>query len=134
MKMKRLLGMILSLALMLGLVPGMSLTAYADDPYASLKNSTTVVKFDNKDWYLIDYDASTVTLLSKECIGFSKYASGYNYVEYDSSAVKTEVDDWYRSNISARAKAVVIGNRMFLLTTEQANNLDVEVRKCPQAK
>ena len=65
---KRFLGiMMLSLALILGLVPGMSLTAYADDdpPYAQYKNTTTVITFDGKSWYLIDYDASTVTLLAK---------------------------------------------------------------------
>mgnify|MGYP007070219336 CR=1 FL=1 len=37
-KMKRLFGILLSLALVLSLMLGMSMTAYADDPYASLKN------------------------------------------------------------------------------------------------
>ena len=33
----------------------------------------TVIKFDEKDWYLINYDTSTVTLLAKECVGASQY-------------------------------------------------------------
>ena len=43
MKMKRFLGILLSLALVLGLMPGMSLTAYADGDSKSitLNNSTT---------------------------------------------------------------------------------------------
>ena len=68
---RKLLSVLLALVLVLGLMPGMGMTAYADDPYASLKNTTTVIHFDSKEWYLIDYDASTVTLLSKECIGAS---------------------------------------------------------------
>ena len=45
-KMKWLFGLLLGLALMLG----MSLTAHADDipPYASLKNTTTEISFDGK--------------------------------------------------------------------------------------
>ena len=72
---KRFLSLLLSLVMVLGLMPGMSLTAYADDdpPYAQYKNTTTVIKFDEKDWYLINYDTSTVTLLAKECVGASQY-------------------------------------------------------------
>ena len=63
-KMKQLMGILLSLVLLLGLMPGMSLTAlaYDNNPYASLKNTTTEISFDGKPWYLIDYDSTTVTL------------------------------------------------------------------------
>ena len=72
-KMKRMMGILLSLAL--GLMAGMGLTVNADDapPFASLKNTTTVIKFDSKDWYLIDYDSSTATLLAKECVDKSQF-------------------------------------------------------------
>ena len=35
--MKGIISILLSLALVLGLMPGMSMTAYADDPYANIK-------------------------------------------------------------------------------------------------
>ena len=104
--------------------------------YASLVNTTTVVHFDSKDWYLIDYDSSTVTLLTKECVGASAYNSSASelYVEYASSTVKTAVDNWYSSNISAGAKTAVNGE-MFLLTTDQATTVitNAGVRKCSKA-
>lgn len=73
-RMKRFSGILLSLVMVLGLMPGMSLAAYADDdpPYAQYKNTTTEITFDSKSWYLIDYDANTVTLLAKECVAASQ--------------------------------------------------------------
>ena len=41
--------------------------------YAQYKNTTTVIIFDDKDWYLIDYDDDTVTLCAKECVGASMF-------------------------------------------------------------
>ena len=68
----KLLSFLLTLVMVAGLMPGMRLTAlaYEGDPYASLLNTTTVVTFDDKEWYLIENnstaaDAGTVTLLSK---------------------------------------------------------------------
>ena len=52
---RKLLGVLLALVLVLGLVPGMSLTAYAaTGTYTTLKNNTTVVKFNGYDWYIIE--------------------------------------------------------------------------------
>ena len=139
---KRLLGILLSLAMMLTMMPvlGLSLTAYADDdpPYAQYKNTTTVITFDGKSWYLIDYDANSVTLLAKECVGdsASAYNSSASFVEYSQSTVKTAVDNWYNSSITADAKTAVSGNAMFLLTTSQANVIYSEnpnVLECPVA-
>lgn len=101
-KMKQWLGALLSIALILGLMLGMSLTAYADDdPYASLKNTMTVVKFDDKKWYLTDYDSSTVTLLSWGCVAVSEFGSSN---VYSGSKVETVVNNWYTDNISAAEK------------------------------
>jgi hypothetical protein len=138
---KRLLGILLSFAMMLtmvvGLMPGMSLTALAweGDPYASLVN--TAVKFDGKDWYLIEdnstaINAGTVTLLSKECVGASQYDSN-NSSTYSGSTVETFVNTWYTENISADAKTAVSDNKMFLLKTDQANATTEYVRKCSKA-
>ncbi len=135
-KRKQLIGILLCFLMVLELIPGLSIKAYADDPYASLKNSTIVITFDNKDWYLIDYDSSTVTLLSKECIGTSKYDENGASYEYEGSTIKSYVDNWYRSNISADAKAAVIEGKMFLLTTEQAEaieNVNSLVLRCDNA-
>ena len=109
--------------------------AVSDNPYASLLNTTTVVKFDNKDWYLIEnnstaLNAGTVTLLSKECVAASKYNSSGSYVEYASSTVKTAVDSWYNDNITSDAKTAVVDNKMFLLTKDQANVMTNDARKC----
>ena len=140
-KLKQLMGILLSLALVLGLMPGMSLTAYADDdpPYAQYKNTITEITFDSKSWYLIDYDAGTVTLLAKECVTSSNYNENGSFVEYSNSpTVKTVVDNWYNdnNNITADAKTAVSGDGMFLLTTTQAQtiyNANPKVLKCSQA-
>ena len=103
------------------------------DPYASLKNTTTVIKFDDKDWYLIDYDDSTVTLLSKKCVDASKFDSNGSSNTYSGSTVESFVNSWYSGNITSDAKAAVDGNGMFLLTKGQANELSSDVRKCDKA-
>jgi len=110
-----------------GLIPDVSLTAYAEDPYASIKNTTTVVHFDGKDWYLIDYDNTTVTLLTKDSVGTSTFGSN---IKYDESTVKTFVNNWYNENITAAKKEAVSGNEMFLLNAQQVNNIAENVRKC----
>ena len=126
----KILSLLLSFVLLLSLLPGMSLTAWADDPYSSLKNTTTVVKFDGKDWYLIDYDSSTVTLLAKECVGASVFGSSNTY---SGSTVETYVNNWYSNNISTDVQKAVNGSGAFLLTSEQASALTSDVRKCSQA-
>ena len=112
--------------------------AVSNNPYANLLNTTTVVKFDNKDWYLIENNstaanAGTVTLLSKECVQESAYNDD-DFVAYDNNpTIKGVVDTWYSSNITANAKTAVNGNGMFLLTTAQANAItNAEVRTCSQ--
>ena len=110
----KILALLLSFVLALSLLPGMSLTAWADDPYASLKNTTTKITFDGKDWYLIDYDTTTVTLLSKECVGVSRY---------DTADPVNVANTWYTNNITATAKTAVNGSGMFLLTIEQVKEI-----------
>ena len=139
-KLKQLTGILLSIVMVLGMMPGMSMRVLADDvPYANLKNTTNVVKFDTKDWYLIDYDDSTVTLLTKECVAASPYNSSGSYVAYDSNpapTVKSAVDTYY-GTISTDAKTAVNGGGMFLLTTSQAATIrnstnGADVLKCNQ--
>ena len=134
-KWKQLMGILLSFLMVLELMPGMSLKVYADDPYAALKNTTTAVKFANRDWYLIDYNSSTVTLLSKDCIGASMYDANGESSVYENSTIQTFVNNWYSNNISNEDQSAVSGG-MFLLTTEQAQNINQansEVLKCDKA-
>lgn len=71
---KRFLGILLTLMMVLGQMPGMSLTALAwdGDPYASLLNTTTVVNFDGKEWYLIENDPNTIAFELKQAIDDAK--------------------------------------------------------------
>ena len=129
------LALVMVLSTMTGIVPGMSLTAQAawdGDPYADLLNTTTVVNFDSKEWYLVEnnstaLNAGTVTLLSKKCVGASVFGSNNTY----SGSVETYVNDWYTNNIDA--KAAVDGSGMFLLSSDQAKtiyNANKNVTKC----
>ena len=119
---RKLLSFLLTLAMVLGLVPGMGLTALAwdGDPYAELLNTTTAVNFDGKEWYLIENNstaanAGTVTLLSKECVAASQYnSSSGKYVEYASSTVKTAVDNYYTNSISSDVKTAIVDNKQLL--------------------
>ncbi|MBR3641023.1 MAG: hypothetical protein IKN53_03215, partial [Oscillibacter sp.] len=170
---KRLLSILLTLAMLLGLMPGMSLTAYAaptcpnpgcrstnieslgdewecrdcgyifgspsdgdesdDHNYAQYKNTTTAIKFDDKNWCLIDYDDDTVTLLAKECVGASAFDPNGSSNTYSGSTVESFVNNWYSDNITSDAKAAVNGSGMFLLTSDQASALSSDVLKCSQA-
>ena len=101
--------------------------------YASLKNTTTEITFDGKHWYLIDYDDSTVTLLSKECVGASRFGSENTYA---GSTVESAVNNYYAESISTGAKTAVSDNKMFLLSTDEADtihNANPDVLKCSEA-
>ena len=87
-KMKRFLGILLSLVMVLGLMPGMSLTAYADgttynpasaytgfDDLITNDIEVTISEVSGKTWYVIAQESSTVTLLSKQSFGTSKFGS-----------------------------------------------------------
>gem|GEM_PF-2220788 len=132
---RKLFSFLLTLAMVVGLMPGMGMTAYAADvPYANLKNTINVINFDGKKWYLIDYDDSTVTLLSKECVGASVFnPNNPDDNTYIGSTVENFVNSWYTGKISPDAQAVVSGSGMFLLTEEQAGNLSTDVLKCYKA-
>ena len=90
----------------------MGLTALAaDTQYESLNNTATVIHFDGKEWYLVDYDSSTVTLLKKEFITASPYDLNNSGNAYSGSTVETVVNDYYTDNIteSARRLSMAMG-------------------------
>ena len=99
---ERFLSILISLVMLLGLMPGMSLAAYADEAiynpaseytdYDTLNANDTTVQIPGVevngtpvDWYVIGYDsaAKTVTLLSKQSFGNSAFNNdatvGNNY-------------------------------------------------------
>ena len=107
-KIKRFLAIFFSLALVLGLMPGMSMTAYADgttynpaseyhdyDNLISNDTEVTISEVSGQTWYVIGYDSSrsTVTLLSKSGFGnhvFNSLISKGN--DYATSEIKKYVD------------------------------------------
>lgn len=111
--------------------------AEAATAYAGLKNTTTVVHFDSKDWYLIEDNSTsetegTVTLLAKECVGASAFGDNNTY---SGSTLESYVNSYYADNFSAAAQAAV-SEGLFILTTEQAQTIhdtNVDVLKCSQA-
>ncbi len=125
-KMKQWLGALLSIALILGLMPGMSLTAYADDQkaYAAYDVTTDAnktkdgdaltalqVTFNEKSWYIIAdnstaVNAGTVTLLAAESLGTSKFHDFSN--KYSTSTIKTTLDNMTASGGSFAGVASAI--------------------------
>ena len=76
MRKKRFLGILLGMVLLLGLLSGTCMTARAYDgnPYAGLVNTTTTVKFNDIDWYIIKDESisateGTVTLFAQFLYG-----------------------------------------------------------------
>ena len=156
---RKLLSFLLTLAMVMGLVPGMSLTAQAETTtYTNLipaENddesalSSKVVKFNNIDWYIIKDEstaanAGTVTLLAKDPIGKSKFGSSN---AYSGSDVKTYLDNLtgtggsFASVAGAIETVKVKGSdsddevdaKLWLLSTTEVNNtyqLPREVRDC----
>ena len=149
---RKLLGFLLTLAMVVGLMPGMSLTALAEGTtynpasaytdYAALNSSNTVVTIEevaNVEWYVIGYDseAKTVTLLSKTSFGNKAFNSdqskGHSYAN---SEIKTFVegltDDGQPlaeikdalANISVTGNPSISGSVPYLLSTAEADKLD----------
>ena len=108
----RLLSIVLTLALLLGLLPGMSLTALAADvdPFARLVNTTVTVRFNNHDWNIIKddswgYDAGTLTLLAADTsFGTCAFDVTRQSNNYSTSTVKgvLERDDRIRRSFCRR--------------------------------
>ena len=111
-KMKRMMGILLGLALMLGLIPGMSLTVYAaTDVYTSLipidKENETAraarqVTFNGYKWYIIGDNSTsategTVTLLAADTkFGTSAFETYGQSNSYNISTVKRYLDNAIR--------------------------------------
>lgn len=140
------LSWLLSIALVLSLMPGMSLTAYAEtDTYTALKNNATVVQFNGYNWYIIEDNSTsategTVTLLAADDkFGLSKFSDS-DSTAYSSSKIKVALDamtveggafaDVANAIVSTDLDDVsVTGVKLYLLSTEEAKSLPENVRK-----
>ena len=151
------LSLLLTLAMLLSLVSVASLTAFAYDgnPYASLVNTTTAVKFNDIDWYIIAdnstaVDAGTVTLLAADTsFGTSKFDSA-NSNSYNDSGIKATLDAMtaeggdfagvadaiesvtlttYKSNSTTEVSETTENAKLYLLSTAEANGLSQNVLK-----
>ncbi len=112
-KLKQLIGILLTLVMVLGQMPGMSLTAYAagEKAYAAYDVTTETnktksgndltalqVTFNDRKWYIIDDNSSsaksgTVTLLSADTsFGTKTFNNEKNSNRYSTSQVKTYLD------------------------------------------
>ena len=137
---RKLLSFLITLTMLVGMIPGMSLTALAYDgnPYASLVNTTTKVKFNGYDWYIIEdnstaVDAGTVTLLAADTsFGTSVFSQNYSN-DYSNSTVKGKLDALTASGGSFADVADAIvdtdNGKLYLLSTTEANALSNNVRK-----
>ena len=102
------MGLLLTIALAIGLMAGMSITALADNTgaynsYLVTSSDTTttlpnkVISFNDIDWYIIKdestaLNAGTATLLAKNCLGASAFGS---FSTYKGSTVETWLGTYY---------------------------------------
>ena len=142
---RRLLSFLLTLAMVVGLMPGMGLTAYAaTDTYTTLKNNVTVVHFNNYDWYIIEDNSTsategTVTLLAADnAFGLSAFSDSDSNA-YSSSKIKAALDAMTQEggDFAAVKDAIadtdladvsVTGAKLYLLSTSEAQSLNQTIR------
>ncbi|MBR4211205.1 MAG: hypothetical protein IKR84_02300, partial [Oscillibacter sp.] len=146
----------LTLAMLVGLLPGMGMTALAYDgnPFTALVNTTTAVKFNDMDWYIIAdnstaVNAGTVTLLAKNAIAAKPFLEngptictndGSTSYKYSESTVKTYLDGLTNEGgiFAAVAKAIAptnltdvgVSNAKIFLPSPELNSLSSDVLKC----
>jgi len=158
-KKERLLGILFNLVMVLGLIPGMSLTAYADDQkaYAAYDVTTDAnktksgydlmalqVSFNGTQWYIIAdnstaADAGTVTLLAVDSFGKSRFGSSNSY---SASEIRTMLDKMTVSGSFAGVANAIktvkvkgsnsdaeVDAKLYLLSTDEANDVPLNVRK-----
>ena len=154
-KVKRIIGILLSLVLVLSLMPALSLTVVADGAYTALipgaGDSETdlankVVHFNGYDWYIIKdestaVNAGTVTLLAKEPIDTSKFDASSD--DYGNSYIKGHLEDMTKpgGSFAGVANAIegvnltdvtthVTGAKLWLLNVDDARVLPDNIRYC----
>ena len=104
---RKLLSFLLTLAMVVGLMPGMGLTAFAGTSYGGYVIAegdggeelwNKEVYFNDYTWYIIEdnstaTNAGTVTLFCKDIIGESKFSEDATNNHYSTSTVRTYLDN-----------------------------------------
>ena len=134
---KRWIGVLLSLVMVLGLIPGTGLTAYAaTETYTKLMNDKTVIKFNGYNWYIIEdnstaINAGTLTLLVADTsFGNALFDDGTNV--YSNSAIKRTLSSYTDTGTFKDVAEAIINTsngRLYLLSQEEAQGLPLEVLK-----
>ncbi len=146
------LGWLLSLALTLSLLPGMSMptrAAAGDGAFSAFLGTSSTVALGGFEWYIIDDQSSndgksgTVTLLAKDPISTSEF--GKSNV-YSSSTVKEYLESLVSGTGPFLDVALAIadtdltdvtpnvtGAKLYLLSEAEAANLPLSIRNCAQA-
>ncbi len=150
---KRPLSVLLAVLMIVGIFVTVPMTASAwdDNPYAELVNTTTTVKFNGLDWYVIKdnstaVDAGTVTLLAKDPICASQFDDSSS--AYSTSTVKTYLDGLTTgtgsfADVANAIKTVqvkgsdsdsAVDAKLYLLSVDEANAIsNAKILKCTQA-
>ena len=150
MKLKsKFIPVITALLLVFAMMPQMEAPAYADATgvdFSSYVNTTTTVKFNGIDWYIIGDSTNgvrpeegTVTLLSKQYTGAERFNRSTSDNVYKTSLIKKGLDvdfSKYYKDVSPAVKSVdltdveVTGANLWLLSREEAEILTNAVLHC----
>ena len=143
---RKVLSLVLSLALALSLLPGLSVTAAAEwdgNPYAELVPTSSddaaaltekQVTFNGKKWYVINdastaENAGTLTLLYAGTLGNAKFDENNN--NYSTSSLKAALDNMTATgaykNVAEAIKDTENG-KLYLLSAEEAGEVPLNVR------
>ena len=145
---KRFLSILLSLAMMLGMLSGMSLTAYADTNYDDYIPSEwddedelakKVVNFNGHKWYIISDEGETITLLAADTsFGIARFTDG-NDNSYLQSKISETLDGMTAKGGSFADVADAIKEthlsetggtaKLYLLNVDEVSGLPINVVK-----
>ena len=123
---KRFLGILLSLVMALGLMPGMSLTAYADGDVASVTVGETATKYatiaDAVSAWNSAADSATLTLLADVETSSTITVSGTKTLDLNGHGIKATVSD---------SVIKVLNGANLTLTDSNPGNVSHKYSPCP---
>ncbi|XME03980.1 hypothetical protein QYZ88_007315 [Lachnospiraceae bacterium C1.1] len=148
---RKIISFLITMAMVVGVIPGMSLTAYAGSTkeYAAYDVTTDAnkdksgdnltslqINFNNKPWYIIEDNSSstggTLTLLAADTsFGTAYFEENYFTDSYSTSDVKSTLDTCVTEQFNDVADAIVNtdNGKLYLLSKDEANELPVNVLK-----
>ena len=142
-KVKRFMGFLFSLMLVLVLTWGTSRMALAwdGDPYSRFVGTTDTVSFNGRTWYIIAdnstaVDAGTVTLFAADTtFDYSTFREDMTTNDYGESDVKKKLDDMTKTGglFANVAEAILLNEeadgQLYLLSAKEAKPLSQDILK-----